>query len=147
MGAKWASDIRRSRAYASDCYSQPNNTLGCTTLPVQQLPYTVRSNVICPISNRCFGGTIQFDTGLLNSHDHLGINSDRSSRVQFQTTTICAPIDISDTYRDTFDPYIKDNFTNDFFLLETYLGPYSIFDYTYSYPTYQSVRDISYNVQ
>jgi hypothetical protein len=81
MGAKWASDIRRSRAYATDCYQKPNKTLGCTTRPAQQLPYSVSLNVTCPVGTRCFGGTIKLDTGLLDSHKHLGINSDRQSRV------------------------------------------------------------------
>lgn len=141
VATKWASDIRQSRAYVSKCYDKPDRTLGCTSLPVQQLPYTTQMNVTCPLGRRCMG-TAQFDTGLLDSHKHLGINAKYSDRVNFQMITTCAPIDIIDTYRLVPDPLA----IGGWFLLRTYLGQYSIFNYTYSYPTMDTARAMPYTL-
>lgn len=142
MVAKWANDARQSRAHATECYNKPNKTLGCTSLPAQQLPYTISTNVSCPLGQRCLEG-VNFDTGLLDSHKHLGINAKASDRVNFQLSTTCAPIDISDTYSTAADPFAK----SEFFLLRVKIGTNGIYNYTYSYPTVQSVQQILYTIE
>lgn len=49
MGAKWANDIRRARAYATDCYGQSDKALECSNLLIQQLPYSVKTKISCPV--------------------------------------------------------------------------------------------------
>lgn len=147
IGGKWSSDTRWARQYATNCY-RPGKSLACTTPPVQQLPFTVSMNATCPVGKRCFGGVVRFDTGLLNSHKHLGINADHSSRVQFQMTTTCAPMDISDTLRDDYDPYINTTYTTEIFTLRTWMGPYGkILNSTYELSTYQSLVPVAYQVE
>ena len=114
---------------------------------VQQLPYKVSINVSRPVGRRCDGGTVRFDTGLLDSHEYLGINADRGSRVQLQMTTTYVPMNISDTLQDSDDPYINMRYADDFFLLRTFMGPYGDMNFTYELPTYQSVKEIPYQVQ
>lgn len=47
---------------------------------------------------------IQFDTGFLSSHTHLGINA-RQDRVEYRSVTTCAPI-ITDGY---VSDYVNDS--------------------------------------
>lgn len=146
MGINWADGIRQSRAYATECYNNPNKTLGCTSLPVQELPFTMVMNASCPLPPRCLD-TIHFDTGLLDSHKHLGINAKDSDRVNFQMTTTCAPIDIIDTYEDVPDTLMDGEAAAFYFRRRTYLGTYGDFAYTFELPTIQRVLQIPYTVQ
>jgi hypothetical protein len=134
---KFANDIRKSRTYATECYNK-NRTTGCASLPVQQLPYSVRLNASCPFGTRCID-QVQFDTGLLDSHTHLGINSKEGDRVKFQFSTTCAVVDVNDRIRRSQD--------NGYNVWTLHLGPDAYGNYTYQYSTMRMVTPITYTVE
>jgi hypothetical protein len=141
--SKSANDIRRSRAYANSCYNNPNKTVGCTNLPAQELPYSVQTGLSCPFGQRCLG-TIQFDSGTLDSHTHLGINAKSSDRVNFQFITTCSVINIDDRIFSSRDPYSNGSFP----LLSAYLDKAGgSTNYTYQYATVQASRVTGYTVE
>ncbi|KAK0732106.1 hypothetical protein B0H67DRAFT_640410 [Lasiosphaeris hirsuta] len=98
-------DAQNARAYATWFYSRARQPLAETNtmFPVPRLPYEI-SKVPCPFLGeaRCLSNdtstpntTILLDTGLLNSHFHLGINAPPSDRSGVRHRMACSPIDIT----------------------------------------------------
>jgi hypothetical protein len=76
-----------------------------------KLPYTKSSNASCPFGDKlCVlaQGNLLLDTGYLDSHEYLGLNS--GPRFQFQLKRQCAPLqtkNFTDVYTDQVDPSIQ----------------------------------------
>ena len=110
----------RGREYAKVWYA--GNTDGAeasSAFPVVRLPYTT-SRVSCPFTDmvRCrftshntsdANTAIPFDTGLLDSASHLGINGPVERSLQFRRKTTCMPFKAT----GLSDQYVEDaeNFT------------------------------------
>ncbi|KAK1834113.1 hypothetical protein QBC39DRAFT_31541 [Podospora conica] len=99
-------DVLSARAYANWFYSRGKQPLAATssTFPVSRLPYTTTSGP-CPFlgNGRCLSNdtstlniTLVLDTGLLDSHTHLGMNAPRRDRSSIRHRMACSPIDVSD---------------------------------------------------
>ena len=77
---------RASLNYAQECYFS-NGSIDhpmCKNYVRSQLPYTVERNASCPFRKdicRTQTGNIRLDTGLLDSHWDLGLNSHPSRRL------------------------------------------------------------------
>lgn len=120
--AKHASDKRQARAYANACYNSLNPSAECYSLPIQQLPYTVNREASCPFSGRCSmdsATTVQFDTGLLDSHEHLGINARPDERVGFRVASTCSVVRAADLTRLVPDEHSNGNWS----IMQVYFGP------------------------
>ncbi|KAH8881178.1 hypothetical protein GQ53DRAFT_888933 [Thozetella sp. PMI_491] len=90
--------------YAQQCYSS-NGTrvLGCGTFPLQRLPSTVTTDDECPFDQtmcKSRNGNLRIDTGLLDSHDHFGVNAPPSKRFQWRRVIRCAPI-VTEGFKET----------------------------------------------
>jgi len=97
-------DAQSARTYATWFYSMGRHPLAetSTIFPVSRLPYNVTKEQ-CPFGGRCLSNdtsttqtTIVFDTGVLDSHTHLGINAAPRDRSSVRHRMSCSPIDISD---------------------------------------------------
>lgn len=89
--------IELSKQYVANCLPRSASLEECNSFKTPQLNYTVSYNEPCPFSGNgtCLGpadGALKFDTGLIDSRDDLGINTDDASRVQYRRTSICSPI-------------------------------------------------------
>jgi len=83
---------KQSKDYASSCYALdvPDPSL-CNSFVKASLPYRQKLNDTCPFSdNICRSTTVTFDTGTMDSHDHIGINTQVSDRVQFRKWLSCS---------------------------------------------------------
>ncbi|KAK0624396.1 hypothetical protein B0T14DRAFT_554257 [Immersiella caudata] len=97
-------DVQAARSYATWFYSQGKQPLAVTNtmFPVPRLPYTVSMGP-CPFlgEGRCLSNdtsvntTLILDTGLLDSHIHLGINAPPKDRSNIRHRMECSPIDVS----------------------------------------------------
>lgn len=91
---------RRTRAsanYESICYRKSGSADSCRKFVRDILPVTVTSGIPCPFPGKnriCHSPTaaLRLDSGFLNSHFDLGINSPPSSRFLYRTVNECAPI-------------------------------------------------------
>ena len=91
-----------SAQYFDDCLSGTQSTTEirsstqCNVFKTLQLPYITTHNISCPFAEgMCLGpvnGTVTFDTGLVDSSNHLGINARMKDRVQVRKTMTCSPI-------------------------------------------------------
>ncbi|KAE9363828.1 hypothetical protein N431DRAFT_564404 [Stipitochalara longipes BDJ] len=91
-----------SAQYFEDCLSDTQSTTEvrsstqCNVFKTLQLPYTTTRNDSCPFAeDMCLGpinSSVTFDTGLLDSSTHLGINAAKKYRVQLRKTMTCSPI-------------------------------------------------------
>ncbi|KAK0648466.1 hypothetical protein B0T16DRAFT_115929 [Cercophora newfieldiana] len=99
-------DVLAARAYATWFYSQGKQPLAVTNtmFPVPRLPYTASMGP-CPFlgEGRCLSNdtsspntALILDTGLLDSHLHLGINAPMKDRSNIRHRMECSPIDVSD---------------------------------------------------
>ena len=144
LQAKWANDARQSRAYAIECYNTTTLSPGCTNLPVQTLPY--KTNHDCPLNSSC-NPFVEFDTDLLDSHKHLGINAKHSDRVKFQLHTLCAVMPVEDYVQHVLDP----NSNGESYYLRVFLGPGVLnnfhTNYTWQYATIQTLLSMPYSVE
>lgn len=81
--------------YATECYyaAEPAHTPGCQIFTQSVLPYTVSLNASCPFAPeicKTADNNIHFDTGYLDSVDHLGW--DTGPRFLLRHTLHCAPL-------------------------------------------------------
>lgn len=102
-------DTVAARSYATWFYSRDKKPLAATStvFPISQLPYETSMGP-CPFlgQGRCLSNdtatpnpTLILDTGLLDSHVHLGINAPSRDRSNLRLRMECSPIAISDVYR------------------------------------------------
>lgn len=95
--------ITRGKEYSRACYpkidgSQPSDTF-CSSTVVPFIQSTVNLSATCPFqSGACNGPAARFDTGWVDSHDHLGVNAPPKDRVQIRKTTTCVPIPLEQKY-------------------------------------------------
>ncbi|KAK4160457.1 hypothetical protein QBC43DRAFT_359640 [Cladorrhinum sp. PSN259] len=97
-----------SISYAERCY--PSNVTGFSDCKdssyyVQaRLPFSVDKSAGCPFEKKLCASSnsnIMIDTGLIDSHTHLGINTPPNSRFQLRRTMHCAPLK-TEGYRSPF---------------------------------------------
>ncbi|KAK3937728.1 hypothetical protein QBC46DRAFT_356451 [Diplogelasinospora grovesii] len=123
-------DALGARTYASWFYSDKRPLAATNTMyPVQRLPYEARMEP-CPYirpdgTGRCLSNdtstpnvSLTLDTGVIDSHVHLGMNARPDDRSNLRSVITCSPIDVSDLMQETpTDPgYVAFNmadFTND----------------------------------
>lgn len=84
-----------SAIQATNCYSNESMaTLGCEVLVKPRLGSVVDRNATCPFRDLCRNqyGNLQIDSGLMNSHDDLGMNAPPTERLYFRILQQCAPL-------------------------------------------------------
>ncbi|EXJ63174.1 hypothetical protein A1O7_03620 [Cladophialophora yegresii CBS 114405] len=99
--AKQRHDIQLSLGYAQECYLSQAFADGmsptCNTLKTSRLNWTVWDST-CPFApHLCHKDSkvIVLDTGLIDSHEDLGINASPGDRLKYQRRTTCAVLDDS----------------------------------------------------
>ncbi|KAL9106008.1 MAG: hypothetical protein Q9227_008916 [Pyrenula ochraceoflavens] len=93
-----------STNYAQRCYSHAVGAEGCSSFVRSQLPTAQSTNATCP-----FGGnichhperTIKLDTGYLDTHFDLGLNTPPEMRMKLRIINHCAPL-VTEGYKETF---------------------------------------------
>lgn len=130
-----------ARRYATEFYgdgSYANQTL--SEFPVPSLPFEVDNAATCPFSEElCLlgsDGSISFDTGLLDSHKHLGINARAQDRIQYRWKTTCTPLKLNDEHVKQLSPGSERDgleVPEDAPLFDIWLGPQERNEYTFSY--------------
>ena len=82
--------------YARNCYQTAEDPLHCRTYTVQQIGWKTNPNVTCPFaSGMCYfsdTAAYEMDTGPIDSHIHLGLNTPKSERITYRKVTTCAPL-------------------------------------------------------
>jgi hypothetical protein len=102
--------------YAQRCYTKDTEEAGCNTLVRRSLPITSNGSAECPFEKSlCLAENtnLLLDTGLLDSHLDLEINSPPNLRFQYRRTLHCAPLtttgyksNITDTLNRTYTRYM-----------------------------------------
>ena len=138
-------DTLAATTYSRACYGNTENALGCNQYVRQQLHWTSNQNATCPFSpDLCIYGSTaayELDTGLLDTHEHLGINAVQSDRIQYRKVTSCSPIHTRG-YVTTFNDTDPTHLAYGDLLLKYNYGPIvNISNFTYLYDTH-SVTDI-----
>lgn len=95
---KWSYD--RATEYGQACYGPTTLAEGpepaaCRDFPLTRVPMSIRVGVPCPFGDGICAepnGAMTLDTGLIDSNDHLGVNSPPGDRIKYQRTLTCAPI-------------------------------------------------------
>ena len=126
------------RRYAEEMYQNTTQThSGFAGFPSLALPYSVDNVAACPFAEDiCLLGpnsAISFDTGLLDSHEHFGINAGTDDRVQYRWLSTYTPLKldtslvtvITDGERDGF-PVTEYQPIFDIYLGEQENQPYTI---------------------
>lgn len=98
-----------ARKYASERYSkEPARFDTQSSFVTNALPFKVIQNTACPFQeSMCLLGAnsaITFDTELLNSHTHFGINAPAKDRVEYRWRSSCAVLNVTSkirVFRDT----------------------------------------------
>lgn len=99
-----ASLISASAAYADQCYvsnSDGTPSQGCSLFVKRQIPQIISRNASCPFPGKdkiCLRDStnLQIDTGVVNSHDHFGINAAPKDRFTWRNVVQCAPLNTKD---------------------------------------------------
>ncbi|GAM88997.1 hypothetical protein ANO11243_070310 [Dothideomycetidae sp. 11243] len=83
--------------YAKRCYSSGSSSAFDCDNYVQSYLNTTQTMSVCPFEDYCQAGLPQLpaltvDTGLIDSREHLGINTKDSDAITFRKVTSCAPL-------------------------------------------------------
>ena len=134
-------DTLTAAAYERACYNDAESSLQCGSLIQGQLRWGSKQNAPCHFSpEMCLLGDMtayEMDTGLIDSHFALGINTPLKDRLQYRKVTVCSPIHTKD-YRTTINDTDIDSPTYNDTLIQFFYGPF-VGNYTYQYNT-QSLR-------
>lgn len=92
-----ASRIRSSANYEANCHRKSRSAEKCRTLVRDTLPITITKGDPCPFPRddricRSPASALRLDSGFLDSHRDLGINSQPSPKFLYRTVNECAPI-------------------------------------------------------
>lgn len=90
-----SNSINNAGNWAQQCYtSGRSGMLDCASFITKNLPATVDENAPCPFNNSLCrtNSNIRFDSGFLDSNDHLGLNSAADQRVLSRFVLQCAPL-------------------------------------------------------
>jgi hypothetical protein len=141
---KAVNDIQLNVEYARTCYESQSSIYWdstCNTLPVSRLNWTTSTDAACPFDAKACSrnaNTISFDTGLIDSHKHLGINAMSSDRLKYRRLTQCTVL--NDTIYTTDLVNQTDNAGRTSPAQRAYAnyGPSSLMgtDFTYSYSNF-----------
>ncbi|KAF2140483.1 uncharacterized protein K452DRAFT_309634 [Aplosporella prunicola CBS 121167] len=127
-------------SYAKQCYEGNGTAQECSTYVKKELPATIYSNMSCPFPGNekiCLQSStnLRIDTGLIDSHDDLGMNAAPADRFAFRRVVDCAPL-VTEGYARQRNG--SDNRTQDA-TIEYYYGdrrhwlPYDDANFTYVY--------------
>ena len=140
--------IKSSYNYAQLCYGSNTFTKDCTVYPRQSLPYSITRGTACPFSGqdsicRNVSGNIQIDTGFINSHFDLGINTPPENRFLLRRVAECAPLLIN-RYTRLQNPTAATLIE----LIDVLYGPSPGHESnaTYQYPNATSVGNTDYGI-
>ena len=138
-----------AEAYQKACYDNPESSLQCGHFIQGRLPWISNENVPCPFPpDMCLLGdntAYQMVSGLIDSHEQLGINAPRENRVQLRAATTCAIIPTKGFTATKIELNNSSKTFGDVFLDFLY-GSYSHVNYTYRYNTHSSVEDYGYEL-
>ena len=129
-------DTIPAAAYQRACYDNAENLLQCGQFIQRQLRWTSNPSSPCPFSPQmCYSGDMtayEMDTGLIDSHDDLGINAPKIHRVQYRKVTTCSPIPTKDFRTEVINTDINSPTFNDT-LVRYFYGDTAGANYTYQY--------------
>jgi hypothetical protein len=128
--AKEEHDVQLSLEYARECYMASSLSSNCDTFQQPLLNWTTLQNGSCPFdSTTCSdSGTLMFDTGLIDSHNDLGINAQPDDRLFYRRVTNCTVLN------DTAQVTIWVNGTNSAGAPPVDIA-YAYFGHSITYPT------------
>lgn len=93
---KLIADTNEAATYVRQCYQGNPSLLECGTFVRPSLPFTTTQNVSCPFASEVCVYNDQsaflMDTGLLDSHQDLGINAPPADRIHFRRAATCSPV-------------------------------------------------------
>lgn len=99
-------DTTSAAGYARACYGENPDTLQCNHYVQEQIHSTANRNATCPFaSGLCKmsdSAAYELDTGPIDSHLHLGINTPEKDRVIYRRRETCAPLN-TEEYFSTFN--------------------------------------------
>ncbi|KAK5954940.1 hypothetical protein OHC33_003619 [Knufia fluminis] len=143
------SETMESRRYATERYGKSTTVFATKRVfPVETLPFDVVQNEPCPFDEEmCLlspKSAVSFDTGLLDSHTHLGINAPTPDRIQYRWRSVCTPLRITDRVT-TLRNETRDGIfiSGDEPVFEVNLGPLANSDRSYTFFYKQNFLDPS----
>ena len=144
-----SNDTLPAVVYQRACYDEAENSLQCGQFIQRQLRWTSSQNSPCPFSpEMCYSGDMtayEMDTGLIDSHDDLGINAARKNRIQYRKVTTCSPIQTKEYRKEVNDTDINSPTFGDT-LVQYFYGDVLNVSYTYQYDKHSLLDDIGYNL-
>lgn len=87
-------DFSTASTLASQCTGDSSIASKCVSYAPERINYTTTMNHSCPFApNMCVGNkVVRFDSGLIDSSKHLGINSPKKDRISFRRVVECAAL-------------------------------------------------------
>ena len=134
--ARLLNSSRIADEYVRTCYntSLSANSL-CQQFVQQDIRWIQKPNASCPFApGMCLGGdnaAFEMDSGMIDSHETLGLNAARENRVLYRRSTTCAPVVTKPPYGEL----VPGPFPEEELALYHY-GNVDKFNYTYQLSTY-----------
>jgi hypothetical protein len=134
--AKILKDSQAAATYDRNCHGASVDALQCKAYATSQIRWEGKEadcpfeDGICLVNN-----TYQMDTGLLDSHHHLGINMPEKDRLKYRRVTTCSVL-------QNAGYTVSDNATNS---VRWYYGP-AVADYTFFYNKDKLRAGVGYEV-
>ena len=108
-------DTLVASSYARACYDDhtPPDELRCNRFVKPKLAYSTRPDAPCPFAvDICLdksGAAFEVDSGLIDSHSDLGINTASEDRLQYRKVTTCSVLQVEERAQDVNQTDAKGN--------------------------------------
>ncbi|KAI0527848.1 hypothetical protein F5B22DRAFT_582560 [Xylaria bambusicola] len=104
-------ETQNSMAYAQQCYSvNSTGSFGCGLYVVPRLGSSVDTQALCPFADaicRSNNSNLRLDSGYIDSHTDLGLNSPPDQRILVRQVYHCAPLNTDGYKSDILDQEIN----------------------------------------
>ncbi|KAK7428375.1 hypothetical protein QQZ08_005132 [Neonectria magnoliae] len=96
-------DNLQASIYCRQCYEN-SSSASCNVLPISSIRWT-NNSVECPFGEAvCLDvPAFQMQTGLMDSHIHLGINEPEHNRIRYLRETVCSPLVTQPGFAESVD--------------------------------------------
>jgi hypothetical protein len=97
--ANYAEDVHLASTMAAACQKNSSGASDCVSYAPTAIEWTTTTDGPCPFGHKiCYENTtVRFDSGLIDTTKHLGINSQKQDRLLFRRVVECTPL-VSEGY-------------------------------------------------
>lgn len=141
----YARDLASAASYTQRCYSNASSSSDCNSFDKTKLISTIDRNASCPFHGsicRHQDRNIKLDTGYIDSHNDLGINTPPDHRIALRLVHHCAPL-VTDGHKRFYNYSDDISYARYYYGNQTIRSQYVDLEFTYEHEQINTLQMVS----